>query len=122
MTILVLYHVYFFVSCLKYILHYSYSNGYTYFFKDDLYYRFNPTTASVDHGYPAPMNQYWTGIPEKIQGAFTWYNGGVYFYKDDKFTFFTPTANHNAQKPSSPKSIKLWWENPQKFNGYSVFR
>ena len=69
------------------------------------------------------MVDYWKGIPENIDAAFTWYNGGVYFFKDKNFWLFkTENDNHNAIKPTYPKSIKVWWNDLQDFTGYSVFR
>ena len=102
--------------------YYRYSNGHTYFFKNDLYYRFNSTTASVDVGYPKRIQTYWTGIPDKVHAAFTWYNGGVYFFKDAEFWLFIPRVEVNEIKLLWPRSIKIWWKDREQLTGYSVFR
>lgn len=101
--------------------HYRYSNGLTYFFKNDLYYRFNSTTATVDIGYPKKIKQYWINIPKNVQAAFTWYNGGVYFYKDSEFCLFVP--GQNWTESVYPKSLKHWWTvDEQKYQNYNAFR
>lgn len=84
-----------------------YNNGRTYFFKDNLYYRFNSTVANVDSGYPKPMKNYWIGIPTKVQAAFTWYNGGVYFFKDAEFWLFVSGLGSSVNHPY-PKSTENW--------------
>jgi hypothetical protein len=93
----------------------------TYFFKNDLYYRFNSSTATLDIDYPKQMKQYWMDIPKKVQAAFTWYNGGVFFFKDSKYWLFVP--GQNSVDIAYPKSVKNWWsEEEQKYQDYNAFR
>lgn len=93
----------------------------TYFFKNEHYYRFNSTTATVDTGYPKKMEQYWFGIPQNVQAAFTSYNGGVYFFKGSKYRLFVP--GQNSIDSAYPKSLEDWWTpHAKKYQDYSVFR
>ena len=102
---------------------YRNSNGYTYFFKNKKFYRFNPRSQSVDSGFPRYMKDYWSRIPENIDAAFTWCNGGIYFFKDKLFWFYEISVrDNNMIEHSYPKSITVWWNDLQHFTGYSVFR
>ena len=93
----------------------------TYFFKNDLYYRFNSSTATVDTGYPKKIDQYWFDIPQNVQAAFTSYNGGVYFFKDSKYWHFVP--GQNSIDIAYPKSVENWWTaHEQKYQDYNAFR
>ena len=53
----------------------------TYFFTDDLYWRYNEVKCKMDHGYPRKIAAVWKGLPSKIDSAFTWLDGRTYFFK-----------------------------------------
>ncbi|CAD5122118.1 unnamed protein product [Dimorphilus gyrociliatus] len=47
----------------------AYVNEYNYFFKGSQYYRFNPSTFSVDKGYPKSIAQWWFRCYDSVQDA-----------------------------------------------------
>ncbi|PIK47777.1 Matrix metalloproteinase-16 [Apostichopus japonicus] len=60
-------------------------NQYTYFFKDNGFYKYDRTTASVPLGYPQFIRTEWPGLPDDIDSAVQWINGWTYLFKDDQF-------------------------------------
>ena len=46
-------------------------NGKTYFFYQNLYWRFSPENKSMDSGYPKDIIRNWRGIPRNIDAALT---------------------------------------------------
>ncbi|CAG7816597.1 unnamed protein product [Allacma fusca] len=63
------------------------SNGYTYIFKGEKYWRFRDFTLS--QGYPKTISEQFPGIPNDIDAAFEWpKNKRIYFFKGDKLWAF----------------------------------
>ena len=46
-------------------------DGATYFFKDNLYYKYNDKNKKVESGYPRESKSRWIGMPSKIDAIFT---------------------------------------------------
>ena len=46
-------------------------NGKTYFFYQNLYWRFSPENKAMDPGYPKDIIRNWRGIPRNIDAALT---------------------------------------------------
>lgn len=46
------------------------SDGYTYFFKGTLYYRYDSSQERVEVGYPREINSFWKGIPDSVDAVF----------------------------------------------------
>lgn len=101
---------------------YSYSNGFTYFFKGTQYFRFNSNTQEVEPGYPRNISSYWKGTPSNIEGALPWYNGGVYVFKDTQTWFFLHSEDSIGVSSSFPNSITKWWSMTSRLSGYTVVR
>ncbi|KAG8201982.1 hypothetical protein JTE90_027454 [Oedothorax gibbosus] len=65
----------------------TWTNGKTYFFKNDVYYRFR--NQDMDPGYPKSIQTEFKGIPNNIDTAFVWSgNGKAYFFKGDIYWRF----------------------------------
>ncbi|XP_036441736.1 matrix metalloproteinase-15 [Colossoma macropomum] len=79
-------------------------SGYTYFFKEDRYWRFNEQSRTVDQGYPKPISIWDSSVPVSPKGAFLSDDGAyTYFYKGSKYWKFD---NHRMKsEPGYPKSI-----------------
>ncbi|KAL7854750.1 hypothetical protein SRHO_G00169400 [Serrasalmus rhombeus] len=79
-------------------------SGYTYFFKEDRYWRFNEQSRAVDQGYPKPISVWDSSVPVSPKGAFLSDDGAyTYFYKGSKYWKFD---NHRMKsEPGYPKSI-----------------
>ncbi|KAL6468912.1 hypothetical protein MHYP_G00224360 [Metynnis hypsauchen] len=79
-------------------------SGYTYFFKEDRYWRFNEQSRVVDQGYPKPISVWDSSVPVSPKGAFLSDDGAyTYFYKGSKYWKFD---NHRMKsEPGYPKSI-----------------
>ncbi|XP_061100813.1 matrix metalloproteinase-15 [Conger conger] len=78
-------------------------SGFTYFFREDRYWRFNEQTRAVDRDYPKPISV-WGSIPPSPKGAFLSDDAAyTYFYKGTKYWKFD---NHQMKgEPGYPKSI-----------------
>ena len=46
------------------------SDGYAYFFKGKLYYRYDSSQERVQDGYPREINSFWKGIPDSVDAVF----------------------------------------------------
>ena len=57
------------------------SNGKTYIFTGDEYYRLNGTNNVDDKSFPRKISANWVGIPESIDSVFVWKDGATYFFK-----------------------------------------
>ena len=82
-------------------------NGKTYLFKNDLYWRYNEASNTVDMGYPVNISKAWKGIPNNLDSAMTWINGKTYFFKGDSFWIFN---NFHIQATDlKPMKINMYW-------------
>ena len=68
-------------------------NGKMYFFKGSQYWKFDDklkTTGQpgVSSGYPKLISDVWIGVPDNIDGAFTWTNNRTYFFKGNTYYRF----------------------------------
>lgn len=56
-------------------------NNKLYFFKDNMYWKFNPSRqVPVSRSYPQPISN-WVGIPDNIDSVLTYSNNRTYFFK-----------------------------------------
>ncbi|XP_022102198.1 collagenase 3-like [Acanthaster planci] len=62
----------------------------TYFFKDELVWRFDEVTQTVDSGWPYPIQDVWVGLPNKVTAAWhdeeqflTYFMSGKDYYRYD---------------------------------------
>lgn len=63
-------------------------NGKTYFFYENLYWRFDENNKAIDSGYPQDLSR-WNGIPWNIDAVLTSpFDGVTYFFKDEKYWAF----------------------------------
>uniref|UniRef100_A0A672I811 Matrix metallopeptidase 15a n=1 Tax=Salarias fasciatus TaxID=181472 RepID=A0A672I811_SALFA len=78
-------------------------NGFTYFFSDDRYWRFNEETRTSDRDFPKPISR-WGQIPPSPKGAFLSDDGAyTYFYKGTNYWRFD---NRKAEADKGyPRSI-----------------
>ena len=68
---------------------FTWTNGKTYFFKDDRYWRFSD--GKNDPGYPRLIKKGFDGIPDNVDAAFVWSgNGKIYFFKGENYWRFDP--------------------------------
>lgn len=57
--------------------------GKTYFFKGDVYYRYDEFDHRMDKGYPKPIKENWFGVPINIDAVFR-HNDGQYESEEKK--------------------------------------
>ena len=81
----------------------AYSNGRTYFFKGDEYWRINDACRCVDNGYPKKISENWKLVPDNIDAVVRWTkNGRTYFFKENlyyKFNDFLGTVDSGYPRP-----------------------
>ena len=83
------------------------SNGYTYFFKGRLYYRFD-VNKNPSEGYPKTIEDKFPGIPDDVDAAFVWGgNGKIYFFKGDQYWRFDPKKKIPVSD-AYPRDIRNW--------------
>ncbi|XP_004690698.1 PREDICTED: matrix metalloproteinase-17 [Condylura cristata] len=56
----------------------------TYFFKDQLYWRYDERTRHMDPGHPA-RSPPWRGIPSTLDDAMRWSDGASYFFRGKEY-------------------------------------
>lgn len=98
------------------ILYFRASDGFTYFFKDSQYYRFNDSKHRVDANYPKPISSFWKGIPNDIDTVFRWSNGHTYFFKENNYYRFNLTRR--TMDDGYPRKIAGAWRGIL-YNAYS---
>nr|XP_014965204.2 matrix metalloproteinase-17 isoform X2 [Macaca mulatta] len=59
-------------------------NDRTYFFKDQLYWRYDDHTRRMDPGYPA-QSPLWRGVPSTLDDAMRWSDGASYFFRGQEY-------------------------------------
>ncbi|XP_072033478.1 stromelysin-1-like [Amphiura filiformis] len=77
----------------------------TYFFKDDLVWRFDERYHRVDDGWPWLIKEIWTGVPHYLTSAFRWggytnFLQGNQLYAYDDYCYYVDPRNN-------PKSFSL---------------
>lgn len=86
-------------------------NGKIYLFKGSQYVRYDPTTSSVDPGYPLPIGQYWEGFPANfaagVNAALLWTTGKAYFFKGSQYLRFD--LPKDKVDPNYPRPIAGNW-------------
>ena len=87
-------------------------NGKVYFFKGAQYWEFDEklkTTGQpgVSYGYPKRISDGWVGLPNNIDGAFTYKDNRIYFFKGTNYYRFD---DNNLKVPSGyPVSTGRAW-------------
>ena len=61
------------------------------------------TDGSLDSGYPEAISEYWEGIPDNLDAAFTWTNGKIYFFKGSQYWRL---SSDGLVDPGFPRSIQ----------------
>ena len=74
----------------------------TYFFKDDVMWRYNHRKDESERGYPRKISRKWSGLPAGINSMFEW-RGNTYFVAGD-YVYRTNQLN-NGIDPGYPKYI-----------------
>lgn len=82
-------------------------NGYTFFFKDDSYWRFNDQYHQVDVGYPRALAA-WGGVPADVDAAFLWSDGYAYFFKGK--LYFRYDSGQEKVQDGYPRDISSFWK------------
>ncbi|GMH41810.1 hypothetical protein BSKO_09720 [Bryopsis sp. KO-2023] len=86
---------------------FRWSDGKSYFFRGDEYWRYNDKTNKVDFGYPKVIEKDWPGVPSNLDAVFRWSDDRTYFFKGDKYWGYDDEAN--KVDSGYPKSIKENW-------------
>jgi matrix metalloproteinase-14 (membrane-inserted) len=84
----------------------NWDNDKIYFFKDNLYMRYDITSDRADAGYPKYINnETWPGLPWRngIDAAVNWGNGKAYFFKGNQYVRYD--INADRVDPGYPKYI-----------------
>ena len=105
---------------------FTWTNGKSYFFKGDKYWRF--TEGKMDRDYPKPISKGFDGVPNNLDAAFVWSgNGKIYFFKGKQYWRFDPEKRPPVKK-DYPRPISNWEGVPnfiddaiQYTNGYTYF-
>ena len=86
----------------------NWGNGKVYFFKDNLYTRYDIWKDQTDSGYPEKITKNWPGLWESgIDAALNWGNGKTYFFKGNQYIRFDIKAD--SADPGYPATIKGNW-------------
>ena len=87
----------------------TYSNGKTYMFNENFYYRYNDAEDRVDSGYPRSISKNWKGVPENLDAAFVWPgNNKAYFFKGTQYWKYDDKKSE--VESGYPKSIVQNWK------------
>jgi hypothetical protein len=89
----------------------NWGDGTAYFFKEDMYVRYNLGQDRVDFG-PAAISAHWPGMAaagfdHDLDGAIAWGDGSVYFFQVDQYARFD--IADNAVPNDYPLSIAEHW-------------
>lgn len=90
----------------------NWGNGKVYFFKDDLYVRYDVALDRVDDGFPRSIGDGWpgfatAGFASGLDSALNWGNGKVYFFKGDSYLRYDIAGD--AIDPGFPLDIDAHW-------------
>nr|XP_060483772.1 matrix metalloproteinase-17-like [Panthera onca] len=81
-------------------------NDKTYFFKDQLYWRFDEHTRRMDPGHPA-RSPPWRGIPSTLDDAMRWSDGAAYFFRGKEY--WKVVEGELEAAPGYPRSTAQDW-------------
>jgi hypothetical protein len=87
---------------------FRWSDGFTYFFAGESYYRYNEISRGIDSGYPRAITKHWRGVPNNIDGVFRYVNGITYFFKGSEYYRFNDSTLQ--VDPGYPRKIKDFWK------------
>ncbi len=95
-------------------------NGKAFFFRNNLYFRYDIENDSVDSGYPLPFNKtFWHGLPDSfasgIDAAVLWPNGKAFFFKGDKYIRFDVEKDKVDTGYPKPFNKTFWHGLPDSF-------
>ena len=84
------------------------SDGKTYIFNGDHYWRLNDAKHESDRGYPSKISAKWQGIPDNIDEIFLWgHNWNIYFFKGNQYYKYNEV--NNTVEPNYPRAISQGW-------------
>ncbi|OCT64582.1 matrix metalloproteinase-17 [Xenopus laevis] len=78
----------------------------TYFFRKNLFWRFDDNRGQMDSGYPKD-SRLWEGVPSDIDDIISWENGDTYFFKGKQYWKFQ--GGNVEAEPGYPQSTALNW-------------
>lgn len=79
-----------------------------YFFRDDMFWKYNDKTQRAFKNYPMKINQMWGKLPKQLDAAMTYpYDNETYFFKGDIYWKYDPQKGKIAG--GYPKTIKSNW-------------
>ncbi|XP_019604272.2 matrix metalloproteinase-17 [Rhinolophus sinicus] len=81
-------------------------NDKTYFFKDQLYWRYDEHTRRMDPGHPA-QSPLWRGVPSTLDAAMRWSDGAAYFFRGQEY--WKVLDGELAVAPGYPQSTARDW-------------
>lgn len=76
-------------------------NGKTYFYRNEMFWRYNETSKLMDPGYPHHIKR-WRGVPGDLDAATTWTDGMLCYSNNLKDITILETSV--AARPVSPTS------------------
>ena len=85
----------------------SFSDGRTYFFKKDKYWKYDERKKAIVEGYPKLIKDFWRGIPDNIDAALQTPEGDVYFFKG--LQYYKLKLFGHTTYPGYPKPIGPYW-------------
>ena len=83
-----------------------------YFFKGSQYWKYDSKIGNVINGYPKSISQFWRGIPDSIDAAFSSGDQNqTYFFKDNKYYRFDDINKRLADdvNPPYPRQTVIWF-------------
>ncbi|XP_072311359.1 matrix metalloproteinase-17 [Eucyclogobius newberryi] len=81
-------------------------NDKTYFFRDNLYWRYDDHLRRMDQGYPKDSSL-WKGLPPNLDDAMRWSDGSSYFFKGKEY-WRIPSSDMEAEA-GFPRLIAKDW-------------